>query len=60
MTSRQHASQEEEASSAWCNKGITDLGMQRTKIPIPALPPTSFVTVGKVLWTSVSKSVKWG
>lgn len=56
MSSRQHTSQEEEAGSAWYNKGSTDLGVQRTRIPIPALPPTSFVTVGKVLWTSVSKS----
>lgn len=59
-SSRQYASQEEEASSVWCNKGSTDLGVQRIRIPIPALSPTSFTTVGKVLWTSISKSVKWG
>lgn len=60
VSCRQHASQEEEAGSAWCNKGSMKLRVQCTLALVPARTPTSFVTVDRVLWALVFTSGKWG
>lgn len=36
-----------------------ELGVQRTRVSVPTPPPTSFMTMGRVLWASLSTSVKW-